>query len=191
MAITNSYGTRIIKILDSAHSASGSEGSSSTPIPNPANLIKAYGNITVVGGAVPNTEVTVGPPGASPEFETELRNGVFEIGDTFYNPRYSSYSTIVEVVNQTTLKLSDRVGFVGGSVMIFKRNTRPCNLYVTCKTNSAASANFNIMTELFDSITLTADTALPTGSVSQLIPLQAMFLRRTPVFTGTIHAIFN
>ena len=190
MAITNSYGTRIIKILDSIQSASGSEGSNTTPIPNPANFIRNFGSVSGSGGSPANTEISV----AGATFQTDLENGVFEIGDTYYNSRFSSYSTILEVVNQTTLKLGDRVGFAGGSALIFKRNTRPCNLYVTCKASGAsASTNavFNIGTELLDSVSLTANTTMPGGSLSELIPLQVMYLMRTGTFTGQIYAIFN
>ena len=190
MAITNSYGTRIIKILDSVQFASGSEGSNTTPIPNPANFIKNYGSVTGSGGTPAGTEISV----AGATFQTDLEKGVFEIGDTYYNSRYFSYSSIIEVVNQTTLKLSDRNGFTGGTALIFKRNTRPCNLYVTCKaagSGASASAVFNIATELLDNVSLTANTTLTGGSVSELIPLQVMYLKRTATFTGEIHAIFN
>ena len=185
MAITNSYGTRIIKIYDSGAAASGSIGSDTTPIPNPANFIKNYGNPTSVGAS--NTEITV--LGAT--FQTDLENGVFEIGDTYYSPKNFAYGTIVEVVSETVIKLDTSVAFTGSAVLIYKRNTSPCLLYVTNNSSTGVTSLLSIETKSGDRTVIDLPVE-PTRQGTELIPLQVLYLRRNGLnLTGKVQAIFN
>lgn len=184
MAITNSYGTRIIKIYDSAKAASGSIGSDNTPIPNPANFVKNYGSPTTI---TLNTTIEV----ATATFETDLKNNLFSIGDTYYSPKNFAYATIIEVISQTKIKIDAPVAYTGSDVMIFKRNTSPCLLYVTNNSSSGVTSLLSIETKSGDQTVIDLPVE-PTRQATEFIPLQVLYLKRLGLnLTGKVQAIFN
>lgn len=186
MAITNSYGTRIIKIYDSAKTTAGSVGSDTTPIPNPANFIKNYGNPTSVNAA--NTEITVN----TATFKTDLENGVFEIGDTYYSPKNFAYGTIVAVLSETVIELDTAVAFTGSAVQIFKRNASSCLIYATNNATIGPNSIISIQTESGDIASIGLTVNFQGRQQNELIPLQVTHFRKTGRnLTGDVHAIFN